>query len=196
MPIIRQESLFDMQDLYDLSPTQRFEAVFSSVDIEPIFDVVAKKSHLGRPVQLNYAAMIYSLIARITERIPFIKDLVSRLHYDLMFRLDCGFLVSDEVPSEAAYSRMITLISESNVLEQVQEQLLVQAMKEGFVCDEVVAIDATHIETRDRAPAKQEKPEAPPKKRGRKTKAEQEQWRREQEEAEASRPLYEKKIEA
>lgn len=98
MPIIRQESLFDLQELYDLSPTQRFEAVFSSIDIEPIFDVVTKKSHLGRLVQLNGAAMIYSLIARIMERIPFIKDLVSRLRYDLMFRLDCGFLVSDEVP--------------------------------------------------------------------------------------------------
>jgi transposase len=196
MSIIRQESLFDLQELYDLSPTQRFEAVFSSIDIEPIFDVVTKKSHLGRPVQLNYAAMIYSLIARITERIPFIKDLVSRLRYDLMFRLDCGFLVSDEVPSEAAYSRMITLVSESNALEQVQEQLLIQAMTEGFICDDVIAIDATHIEARDRAPAKQEKPKAPPKKRGRKTKEEQAQWEKEQQEAEAARPLYEKKIEA
>ncbi len=148
--------------------------------------MVTKKSHLGRPVQLNYAAMIYSLIARITERIPFIKDLVSRLHYDLMFRLDCGFLVSDEVPSEAAYSRMITLISESNALEQVQEQLLIQAMTEGFICDDVIAIDATHIEAHDRAPAKQEKPKAPPNKRGRKTKEEQAQWEKEQQVASTS----------
>ncbi|MGO5014730.1 hypothetical protein ACTQ5K_23145, partial [Niallia sp. Sow4_A1] len=36
------------------------------------------------------------------------------------FRLDCGFLVSDSIPSEAAYSRMITILCESDVLENVQ----------------------------------------------------------------------------
>lgn len=53
--------------------------------------------------------MIYSLIARLTERIPFIKDLVKRLKNDMIFHLDCGFLVSDTVPTEAAYSRMVTM---------------------------------------------------------------------------------------
>jgi transposase len=196
MPIIRQESLFDIQELYDLEPTQRFEAIFSTIDIEPIFAVVTKKSRLGRPIELNYAAMIYSLIARVTERIPFIKDLVSRLQNDLIFRLDCGFLVSDDVPSEAAYSRMITQISETNVLESVQETLLLQAISERFISDDTVAIDATHIEARDQAPAKEEKPKSEPKKRGRKPKAEREQWLQEEAEKEANRPLYEKRIEA
>src|SRR3954462_11173095 len=100
--------------------------------------------------------MIYSLVARITERIPFIKDLVKRLKNDMIFRLDCGFLVSDSVPSEAAYSRIITIISESNVLERVQETLLHQAITEGFITDDTVAIDATHFETRDQAPPKDE----------------------------------------
>ena len=36
MPIIRQESLFNLQDLYDLEPTQRFEAIFPAIDIDPI----------------------------------------------------------------------------------------------------------------------------------------------------------------
>ena len=169
MPIIRQGSLFGLQELYDLEPTQRFEAVFSAIDIQPIFAVVAKKSSLGRPVELNYAAMIYSLLARITEHIPFIKDLVKRLKHDMIFRLDCGFLVSDEVPSEAAHSRMITTICESNVIEEVQENLLIQAITEGFISDDAMAIDATHFEARDQAPPKEEKPEVKPKKRGRKS---------------------------
>lgn len=195
MPIIRQESLFDIQDLYDLEPTQRFEAVFSTIDIDPIFAVVTKKSRLGRPVELNYAAMIYSLVARITERIPFIKDLVKRLKNDMIFRLDCGFLVSDSVPSEAAYSRLITIISESNVLEEVQETLLQQAITEGFISDDTVAIDATHFEARDQAPPKEEKPKAEPKKRGRKSKAERDQWLIQQAELEANQSIFEKKIE-
>jgi transposase len=157
MTIIRQGSLFGLQELYDLEPTQRFEAIFSAIDIDPIFAVVTKKSRFGRPVELNYSAMIYSLAARIIERIPFIKDLVKRLKNDIVFRLDCGFLVSDSIPSEAAYSRMITIISESNVLEEAQETLLHQAITEGFISDDTVAIDATHFEAKDQAPPKEER---------------------------------------
>jgi transposase len=194
MPIIRQGSLFDIQELYDLEPTQRFEAIFFAIDIDPIFAVVTKKSRFGRPTELNYAAMIYSLVARITERIPFIKDLVKRLRNDMIFRLDCGFLVSDSVPSEAAYSRMITIICESNVLEQVKETLLRQAITEGFITDDTVAIDSTHFEAKDQAPPKEEKTNSEPKKRGRKSKEEREKWLAEQTEREAYLPLYEKKI--
>ncbi|MTT31394.1 IS1182 family transposase [Terrilactibacillus sp. BCM23-1] len=195
MTIIRQGSLFDLQELYDLEPTQRFEAIFSTIDIDPIFALVTKKSRFGRPVELNYAAMIYSLVARISERIPFIKDLIKRLKNDLIFRLDCGFLVSDSVPSEAAYSRMITIISESNVMEEVQETLLHQAITEEFITDDTVAIDATHFEAKDQAPPKEEKPKTEPKKRGRKSKEDREQWLVEKAEREASTPLFEKKIE-
>jgi transposase len=195
MTIIQQGSLFDLQELYDLEPTQRFEAIFSAIDIDPIFAVVTKKSRFGRPVKLNYAAMIYSLVARISERIPFIKDLVKRLKHDLVFRLDCGFLVSDSIPSEAAYSRMITIISESNVMEKVQEKLLHQAITEEFIQDDTVAIDASHFEARDQAPPKQEKPKREPKKRGRKSKEEREQYLIEKAEQEANLPLYDKKIE-
>jgi transposase len=91
MTIIRQGSLFDLQELYDLEPTQRFEAIFSTIDIDSIFAVLTKKSRFVRPVELNYAAMIYSLIARITERIQFIKDLIKRLKNDIIFRLDSDF---------------------------------------------------------------------------------------------------------
>jgi len=132
MPIIRQASLFDMQVLFDLELTHRFISILSGLEIHPILDVVMKKSRFGPKQSLNYSAMIYSLIIRITERIPFIKDLVKRLSTDLRFKVDCGFLVSDEIPSEASYSRMITLIIESNALEIVQESLLLQAISEGF----------------------------------------------------------------
>lgn len=196
MPIIRQGSLFDLQELYELGPTQRFEAIFSAIEIQPIFAVVTKKSPLGRPVELNYAAMIYSLVARITERIPFIKDLIKRLENDIMFRLDCGFLVSDTVPSESTYSRMITLISESNVMEKVQDTILHQAIAEGFINDDTVAIDATHFEARDQAPLKRhERPEAQSKKRGRKSKEEKEQWLIEQAKLKENQTIFEKKIE-
>ncbi len=112
-----------------------------------------------------------------------------------MFRLDCGFLLSDAIPSEASYSRMLSKLAESPVLERVQDALILQAIQEGFITDDTIAIDATHIEARDQAPVKKDKPKTAPKKRGRKTKEEQEKWLQEQTEREAALPIFEKKIE-
>jgi transposase len=129
MSIIRQGSLFDMQDFYELEPSKRFEAVFSTLHIEPLLFTVNKKSVYGAPTELNYPAMIYALVAR------------KRLTQDFMFRLDCGFLFSDRIPSEASFSRLTSKLSDSTAFESVQDSLLLQAIQEGFVCDEVVAID-------------------------------------------------------
>lgn len=104
-------------------------------------------------------------------------------------------MVSDTVPSEAAYSRLVTILNESNVLEDVKETILYQAMTEGFITDDTAAIDATHFEAKDQAPPKEEKPKTEPKKRGRKSKEEREQWLIEKAERESNLPLFEKKIE-
>jgi transposase len=84
---------------------------------------------------------------------------------------------------------------ESNALESVQEALLLQAIQEGFICDEAVAIDATHFESRDRSTPQEKKPKPVPKKRGRKPKGEQEAFQLEVQERERQMSIYEKKIE-
>src|SRR5690625_2496757 len=196
MTIIRQTSLFGIQELYDMEPTQKYDAIIATVNIEKMYHEVTKKSRLGAPEELNYPAMIISTFIRYVERIPTIKDLVKRLHDDIAFKLNCGFLVSDKIPSEASYSRLITKLMESNILENEKESTVHQAIAEGFITDDTAATDATHFEARDQAPPKEEKPEPEPKKRGRKSKEEREQWLREQAEWEANLPLYEKKIEA
>ena len=196
MTIIRQPSLFSIQELYDMEPTQKYEAIISAIDLDAIFREVTKKSRLGAPEELNYAAMIISTFVRYIERIPTIKDLIKRLHDDIAFKLNCGFLVSDDIPSEASYSRLVTKLKECSILEKVQEKVALQAIEEGFITDDTVAIDATHFEARDQAPPKEEKPKPEPKKRGRKSKEEREQWLKEQAKKEANLPLYEKKIEA
>ncbi|MFU0789022.1 transposase [Virgibacillus proomii] len=196
MTIIRQESLFGIQELYDMEPTQKYEAIISTINLDAIYYEINKKSRLGAPVKLNYAAMIISIFVRIVERIPTIKDLIKRLNDDITFKWNCGFLVSDKVPSEAAYSRILTKLSDSKILEKEQEKVTLQAIVGGFITDDTVAIDATHFEARDQAPPKEEKPKAEPKKRGRKSKEEREKWLIEQAEKEAHLPLFEKKIKA
>ncbi|MFD1849672.1 IS1182 family transposase [Oceanobacillus bengalensis] len=196
MTIIRQTSLFSIQELYDMEPTQKYEAIISALDLDAIYREVTKKSRLGAPEELNYAAMIISTFVRYIERIPTIKDLIKRLHDDIAFKLNCGFLVSDDIPSEASYSRLVTKLKECNIFEKEQEKVVLQAIAEGFIMDDTVAIDATHFEARDQAPSKVEKPKPEPKKRGRKSKEERDGWLKEQAEKEANLPLYEKKIEA
>src|SRR5690606_18533474 len=66
----------------------------------------------------------------------------------------------------------------------------------GFITDDTVAIDATHIEARDQAPAKQEREKQAPKKRGRKSKAEREAWLKQKQEEEEQKPIFEKEIAA
>ncbi|WHY86794.1 transposase [Neobacillus novalis] len=194
MPIIRQGSLFGIQELYDLEPTQRFDAIFSTIDMDSAILAVSKKSWLGAPAELNYAAMIYSMAARIVERIPTIKVLVKRLENDFIFRLECGFLISDNIPSEASYSRLTSKLAETEIIENINSTTLLQAIKEGFVHDENVAIDACHFEARDQAPVQEKKAKPEPKKRGRKKKEEKEQYDQQKLEEEQNKTLFEKPI--
>ncbi|KOS63744.1 IS1182 family transposase, partial [Lysinibacillus sp. FJAT-14222] len=194
MTIVKQMSLFDIQELLEMESSRRFDTIFATFDVQPIFQLFSKKTLRGAPRELNYGAMIQSLIIRIVERIPTIKDLIKRLVNDPLFRLDCGFLVSDVVPSEASYSRMIDVISQSDVLDHMQDTLIQTAFIEGFLCDEHLAIDATHFESRDAAKPSEKKEPAPPKKRGRKSKEERNAWLTEQAEIKANQSTYEKEI--
>ncbi|WP_318618369.1 transposase [Sporosarcina sp. YIM B06819] len=196
MTIIKQISFFGIQQLFEMESSHRFDSIFATFDVQPIFHLFSKKTLRGAPRECNYGAMIQSLIIRIVERIPTVKDLRKRLVNDPLFRLDCGFLFSDSVPSEATFSRIIRVISQSDVLDKMQDELIQTAFVEGFLCDEHLAFDATHFEARDASIPSEKKEAEPPKKRGRKTKEEQAAWLAEQAEIEANLTTYEKKLEA
>lgn len=49
MTIIRQPSLFGIQELYDMAPTQKYDAIISAIDLDKIYHTVTKKSRLGHP---------------------------------------------------------------------------------------------------------------------------------------------------
>lgn len=91
-----------------MEPTQKYDAIISAINIRKVYCEVTKKSLLGAPKELNYAAMIISVFVRYVERITTIKNLVKRLNDDIAFKLNCVFLVSDSVPSKASYSRLVT----------------------------------------------------------------------------------------
>lgn len=97
----------------------------------------------GAPRACNYGVRIQSLIIRIVERIPTIEDLVECLVNDPLFRLHCGFLVSDSVPFEVSYSRMIDVISQSDIMDNMQNQLILMVFTEDFLDALHIARDAT-----------------------------------------------------
>ncbi|GEN57442.1 hypothetical protein GCM10012290_10100 [Halolactibacillus alkaliphilus] len=101
----------------------------------------------------------------------------------------------NHIPSEASYSCLMTELSDSHYLEEIQECIVLAAIQEGFIVDHTVAIDSTHFNARDQAPPKEDKTKPAPKNQGRKSKEEQEKWLREKTEREAKLSLYEKKIE-
>ena len=61
MTIILQPSLFSIQELYDIEPTQKYDAMISEIDMDAIYYEVSKKSLVGAPTELNYATMIICL---------------------------------------------------------------------------------------------------------------------------------------
>lgn len=224
MYTIRQESLFSLEQLLEMSPNEKYAWIFETLDITPFLTALTKTSHRGAPETLNLRAMIYSLFIRIVERMPFIKDIVTRLNTSEEFRYHCRFTGSDATPSEAAYSRLIHRLQGLSVFQESHDNLIYQAFHEGFINGSNVAVDATHVDARDAAnPAKKRSrkkkdslqptleqtelrtdesqaeipvPEpAKPKKRGRKKKEEREQWLLEQTEMEAQKTIFEKTLE-
>lgn len=111
MTIVKQMRLFDIHELMEIESSHRFDATFPTFDLQPIFQLFSKRTMRGALREINYGAIIQSLIIRIVEHIPTVKDLIKRLKNDFIFGLDCGFLLPDSVPSEASYSRMVDVIS-------------------------------------------------------------------------------------
>ena len=152
MTIIRQECFFSIQELYEMAPPQKYAAIIESIDLDMIYHAISKKSQYGAPESINYPALISAFFIRYVERIPTVKDLVRRLKDDVSFRMNCGFRLTDDPPSEASFSRLVTKLSATHILERVEEKVLKTAIDAGFITDDTVAIDATHVPARDQAP--------------------------------------------
>lgn len=69
--------------------------------------------------------MSISIFIRYAERMPTINDLIKRLNEDLSFKINCGFLVAYQIPSEVSYSHLSTKLSDSDYLEDIQGSIRV-----------------------------------------------------------------------
>ncbi|MNW52221.1 Transposase DDE domain protein [compost metagenome] len=220
---IQQGELFSFEQVMEMSIAPKADIVLEHLPMGKIIQAIYRPMKRRRPEDLNIRAMIYSLILGKIERIPLTKDLISRLKSSLEFRIRCRFTGSDRIPSEASYSRLITKLTNCDIFRVIQEDLVKEAMEEGFLEGNVLAIDSTHIDAFDRNPSldvkkstsklptetdepvfldeaaempkEKSKPEKPKRsKRGRVPKAEEAAWRAEMEAYKASLNLFEREI--
>ncbi|WP_240479834.1 transposase [Paenibacillus wynnii] len=220
---IQQEELFSMEDLMNMQAEPKCVAVLDYLPMNTILRAINKRTVRGRPEELNTRAMIYSLVIGKMERIPSVKDIIRRLHDNESFRKRCRFTESDRIPSGPAYSRLTTKLHQCGVLNNVMDQIVEQAIAEGFISGETLAVDSSHLEawdchpkikeqTKPRKAAKPqkaakallkekqpapipEKPEKPKRnKRGRVPQTEKAAWEEQMAAYEASLTIFEKKV--
>ncbi|API91926.1 hypothetical protein J32TS6_23420 [Virgibacillus pantothenticus] len=65
MTIIRQPSLFGIQELYDMESTKKYEAVIAAINLDAIYYAMTKKSRLGAPEKLKRAKVHFDMVTLV-----------------------------------------------------------------------------------------------------------------------------------
>lgn len=147
MSIVLQPTLFDIDYLLELDVNERYTEIFSPINFGPILRLFQKDSEVGAPITVNYEACFRAIVVRYIEGIDTMKALVRRLKDDLKFKLSVGFLYSQQVPSEATFSRIFQVLSQDVYSMTVLNEALLHAINDEFaIFEEDIAIDATAIE--------------------------------------------------
>jgi transposase len=132
-----------------MGPEDKYSQIFEHLNLSPLLLTLGKKTHRGRPGELNVPAMIYSLLIAKMENIECVSALTRRLIHSNEFRVQCRFTGSDNIPSQSSYSRLIHALEQTGILEQLQDSLVGSAIEEGFVTGSHIAVDSSMVEAWD-----------------------------------------------
>jgi len=146
---IRQAELFSFEDLLQMQPEDKYSQIFEHLNLAPIMQALRKPRGRGRKEELNFPAMIYSLLIAKMEGIEYVSSIVRRLKTSEEFRVQCRFTGSDRTPSEASYSRLNLVLQQTGLLEQALDRLVTEACAEGFVTGSHIAVDSSAVEAWD-----------------------------------------------
>ncbi len=110
-----------------------------------------------------------AFIAKSVYNLQTTADLIDRLRIDRTLRVICGWRYTNDIPSEATFSRAFKEMSDLKIAQKTQENFVSEYLsKKTFLYN---ATDATKIPLRQK-PVKIEKEKPKPKKRGRPKKGE------------------------
>lgn len=146
MSIIQQPTLFDIHILEKLEIEEKYQEIFSPLELSPLVALFQKETKVGPPITVNYEASIRALLVRYLEGIPTVSSLVLRIKQDLRFKLSLGFLYSDATTSEATFSRILQTLAENSEFLKKQNTVLLEQIDQEFnIFSEAVSLDATAI---------------------------------------------------
>ena len=100
--------------------------------------------------------MARAFITKSVYNIQTTRDLIDRLHIDRTLRVLCGWRYSNDIPSEAKFSRVFKEFSKMNLAAKTHDKFISEYLSD--IIFHYNASDATKIPLREKA-VKQEKPE-------------------------------------
>lgn len=101
----------------------------------------------GRPPK-SRRAILNALIAKCFLGMPTTKHLIERLQSDNHLRILCGFESRRDIPSESVFSRTFALFAETNLPEQIHEQLIRNIYAEEMTLH--ICRDSTAVASREK----------------------------------------------
>lgn len=153
---IRQECIFSFEELMKFQPETKLEMVLSQLDFSNVLLFLSRPEHKRGPKGYDALPLLYALIAMQLEKIQNMVKLVDRLKSDPIFRYNCGFDIMGSVPSTSTFSRFLSLISQSEALEEDFKQLILEAKNCNIIDGTDIAIDSTKLDSFEKAKPKSE----------------------------------------
>ncbi len=141
----RQHSLITLDVYMEIRPLNHLEAILSFMDFTLLHQHYPYNPHKRGQKGYDKEHLLRSLIGMQVQQLPEITALVSRIKDDPVFKRTCGFEYTD-TPSESTFSRFITDISDTDVLERTYRRMLSKARNLGLLGLDNVAIDASKID--------------------------------------------------
>jgi hypothetical protein len=167
-----QKSLFPhLNECFDTPLTEQEQRLVSILEIVQIERFVSQGviGHWRGRKPLDRQSLARAFIAKTLYRLPTTSDLIRALRATKNLRRICGFMTTNEIPSESTFSRAFAEFAISGLGNRNHDSLV-----QDYLGDELlghISRDSTAIVGREK-PAKKVKEPKKPRKRGRPAKGE------------------------
>lgn len=167
-----QKSLFPhLNECFDTPLTEQEQRLVSILEIVQVEKYVPQSTiscWRGRK-PLDRQSLARAFVAKALYRLPTTSDLIRALRATRNLRCICGFVATNEIPSESTFSRAFAEFAASGLVTRNHDSLV-----QNYLADELlghISRDSTAIIGREK-PAKKVKEPKKPRKRGRPAKGE------------------------
>ncbi|MGE5575120.1 MAG: transposase [Ignavibacteria bacterium] len=146
---ILQENLFSFEEWLKIESEDRLPLFFSALDLEPYAKELRSVSPQGAD-GYDRQAVLRALLVSPMEKISTFTMLHKRLKSDIRFRYQCGFRLTQKVPSISTLSRVFSMITGKQLAEQLFYDLVQQCREENIINGDIIAVDSTAIDAYER----------------------------------------------